>query len=166
MKYFLLFILLLTSGCAAKFEAPPLADIKLENDKPYVLDLSTIAKPEKMNTIWVDENYNETTPENAKYALLTQEEYAKIGQLIKLALTYKELAVQESELVNLKIDTINSLKAYVELERFKAQEYRSFYQEAQNRYLQERHDHKVDKIVDKAIWFTTVAGAIVLAITL
>jgi hypothetical protein len=62
--------------------------------------------------------------DNASYIVLTPKEYGKINTLLKIATTYKKVALEQAELVNIHINTINSLKEFLELERKKSLQYR------------------------------------------
>jgi hypothetical protein len=156
-------MMLFMGACAPKqfvpFQPP---ELTIENTAPYVLDMTTISKPEKLIPIYVDENMKPTTIDKAKFVLLAPSEYAKIGALVKLAETYKMIAIEEASFVNIHIDTINSLKEYVALERQKAIEYRNLWMMSENAYRQEEYRHKMDNRINKATMYLITIGSIVL----
>lgn len=88
------------------------------------MDLSSIKKPERLNPIYVDDNFKEVDVEDAKFILLSPVEFAKIAALAQMVVTYKEVAMEQETLINLHINTINALKEYLELERAKSLQYR------------------------------------------
>lgn len=112
-------------GCAPKqfvpFEPPK---VEFERTPSFVLDTSSIKKPDKLNPMFVDDSFKVVPIEQAKYVVLTPSEYSKIGTIVQIAATYKQIATEEEILINLHINTINSLKEYVELERLKSLQYR------------------------------------------
>jgi hypothetical protein len=127
MKKVILFICLILFfvGCAPKhFEPFQPPEIKFEKTTEYKLDLSPIKKPDKINPIYLDDRFKEVPIEQAKFILLSPQEYAKIGALLEIAITYKKVALEQETLVNLHINTINALKEFLELERQKSLQYR------------------------------------------
>lgn len=155
----ILIILLILSGCSPilveHYEIPPL---EFEEIPEYELDLSNINKPEPINPIYVDDNFKEVPVNKAKYVLLSEEEYAKIGALLELAIGYKDIAKEQVSLVNLRIDQINALRELAELERIKANEYRRMWVDAENQRRVEAHEHAVENA-------TKTAGMVVLGIS-
>jgi len=143
-KYVLyLFLVLLCVGCAPKqFEPFQPPEIKFEKTQEYKLDLSSIKKPEKINPIFVDGNFKEVSIDEAKFVLLTPSEYAKVGAVVQMAVTYKQIAIEEETLINLHINTINALKEYLELERQKSLQYRELWVNAENNYRYEKWEHQ------------------------
>ena len=125
-KYVLyLFLVLLCVGCASKqFEPFQPPEIKFEKTQEYKLDLSSIKKPEKIVPIFVDDNFKEVSIDEAKFVLLSTREYAKVGAIVQMAVTYKQISMEQETLINLHINTINALKEYLEMERQKSLQYR------------------------------------------
>ena len=125
MKKFIFILLIFLIGCGPKefkpFEPP---ELDFNATKPYTLDLSSIQKPDKLQPIYVDKDFNKVPIENASYIVLTPKEYNKINTLLKIATTYKKIALEQEELINIHISTINSLKDFLELERTKSLQYR------------------------------------------
>jgi len=109
-------------GCAPKQFVPmEIPKIQFEQTQEYVLDLSPIdnLKPEMIKPIYVDDNFNIVEKSKATSILLSASEYNKISIILKMAVGYKDIAVKEGELINIKIRTINSLKELLMLEREK-----------------------------------------------
>ena len=148
----LLGILLLPIGCfPPKFipKEPPDLNTKFEPTPPYSIDISKIPKPNKIQPIFVDENFQVVPIEDAKFILLAPSEYAKIAALLKLAKAYKNIIMEQEILVNTNVDIINSLKEYVALERAKAKEYRQLWADSENAYRQEKYAHSLDNAINK-----------------
>lgn len=142
-KYIMyLFLVLLCIGCAPKafvpFEPP---QIQFEKTQEYKLDLSSIKKPEKISPIFVDDNFKEVSVDEAKFVLLSPSEYAKVGAIVQMAVTYKQISTEQETLINLHINTINALKEYLEMERQKSLQYRELWVNAENNYRYEKWEH-------------------------
>lgn len=153
-------------GCAPKEFVPyKPPEIKFEKTPSYELDLTPIQalKPDKIEPIYVDENFKEVSPEEAKFVVLAPREYAKIAAILKIAKAYKDIAKEQEVLINANINIINSLKEYVALEQAKAEEYRKLWADSENAYRQERYEHKVDNAINK-MSFGAVALGVVIAI--
>lgn len=144
-------ILYLSSfGCApAKFIVREPLDVKFDPTAPYSIDLSKIPKPNKLQPMFVDENFQEVALDKAKFILLVPAEYAKIAALVKLAKAYKNIIKEQEILVNTHVDIINALKEYVALEKAKAKEYRQLWADSENAYRQERYAHSLDNAINK-----------------
>lgn len=146
-------ILLLLSNCAPKPFSPPVLEPIHYEKTPYynsTQQINNIPKPEKLKPIYVNLNNNEITilnsSQNATHVMLAPEEYAKVGAVVKLATSYKQIILNTDILINEYIDQINILKETVELERKKAQVYRELWIGAVNMYQQERYDHQMDNL--------------------
>lgn len=160
----LLFIL--TSCAPATFVPREMPQLQFEKTPYYHVDLSNIPKPEAIKPIYVDENFEQTTPDKAKYVLLTAEEYAKIGALLKLCKAYKQVIQQQEVIINSHVDIINSLKEFVELERLKAKEYQNLWADSENAYRHEQYYHKLDNAINKGTFGLLSLGVIVALIAL
>lgn len=167
MRYILLILsVFFINGCMPAFDPDfkPYT-VEFEKTESYSLDLSSIPKPDKMNPIFVDEDFNETSIDNAKYIVLTPKEYSKVGALVKLAKSYKEIAQEQEILINTNVDVINSLKEYVALEQSKAVSYRQLWIDSENAYRTERFEHKFDNVlnsIQKGAIFVIGAALIVI----
>jgi hypothetical protein len=162
MKYLtiLLICICLAIGCAPKQFNPTKPDtVTFEKNDPYVLDLSNTVKPEKMKSIFVNSNFEEVPPENAKYVLLTPEEYSKIPALLRLCKEYKDIAEKQAELVNNEVSKGNDLKEYLVLEQKKRDCYFELWVLSENAYRQERYYHDMDKFYN----YVLIVGVVVLA---
>ena len=163
---FLLALFFLASCAPAKFTPVEPFTPEFQKTPPYTLDLDSIPKPEKIEPVYVDENFKEVTPDKAKFVLLVPKEYAKIAALLKLAKAYKEVAKEQEVLVNLHIDTINALKEYIKLEQYKTKAYLDLYANSENAYRQEVYYHKLDNAINKGTFATIAIGVIVALIAL
>jgi len=166
MKNLIFSILIFMIGCApAPFIPRKPPDIKFEKTVLYVLDLSKIPKPDKLKPIWMDSKFNQVdSPDKASFVVLSPQEYAKVGAIVKLAKNYKSIAKEQETLINIYIDQINALKEYVALEKAKSEEYRNLWIDSENKYRQEVYSHKMDNILYKGVFGIISVGALVLAI--
>ncbi|MFW6173619.1 MAG: hypothetical protein ACOC5T_07735 [Elusimicrobiota bacterium] len=117
--------------------------MEIEETEEYDIDLDKIEKPEKPKPIFVDKDMEEVDdPDDAQFVVFDQEEYAKISAMVKLTGNYKEIILDQEELINTKIDIINSYKEYLKLEIEKSKSYRELWANAENqkRYEQWRSD--------------------------
>jgi len=165
----LLSLLFLISACAPKEFTPYKPQpIHFEKTPIYQLDLSVIQtlKPEKIKPIFVNENFEKVSKDEAKFVVLVPREYAKIAAILKIAKAYKDIAKEQEVLINTQINIINSLKEYVALEQAKAEEYRKLWADSENAYRQERYDHKIDNAINKVTFGAIFTGAIIAIIAL
>lgn len=163
MKKYLWILLIFLIGCGPKeFKPFQPEELNFNATKPYTLDLSSIQKPDKLQPIFVDDDFNEVDIDNAFYIVLTPKEYGKINTLLKIATTYKKVALEQAELVNIHIDTINSLKEFLELERKKSLQYRELWINAENNYRYEKYEHSKDNFINKSGMYLISIGSIIL----
>jgi len=155
---------LFTSCAPAKFTPKTLPNLKFEKTPSYSVDLSSIIKPDKPIYIWMDENFKEVPKDQAKYLILTKKEYAKYVTQLKIKNTYKDIIGQQEILINQYIVTINSLKEYITLEKFKVEEYRQLWIDSENAYRYEKHLHKIDNAINKGMFMSISIGSLVAAI--
>lgn len=168
-RLFIVGILLFSFGCAKQFKAPTF-DIEVEKVNvtpipPYIVDLDSIPKPDKIKPIYVDSDFKQVnTASEAAYVMLVPKEYAKIGQLLKLAKTYKGIVEEQGNLVNHNIDIANGLKEYLALEQEKAEQYKKLWVDSENAYRQEKLDHTMSNLVHRTGMIVITVGAIVVCI--
>jgi hypothetical protein len=136
-------------------------NVTFDPTAPYELDTSKIPKPEVLKPIFVDENFKEVPIDQAKFIILSTEEYAKIAALLKYAKAYKDISKEQEHLINIYIEMINSLKELVALEQAKAAKYREMWADSENAYRQERYAHRLDNAVNKGILGLISIGSIV-----
>lgn len=111
-KWCLIPLMLFILGCSTsfnKFNPDPPTLTKINNLEEYKIDLSKIKKPSKLQPIYVDDNFKEVEIEKAQYIVLTPKEYSKVGFLVQLSSTYKEIIKQEEKLINNNIKQFNHL---------------------------------------------------------
>ena len=108
-------------GCAPKpfepFEPP---SVSFAPTPSYSIDIDSIPKPSPPEPIFLNDKFEEVPPSKATMILLTTEEYSKVGALAKLSAEYRRLIEEQEDLINIKIDTINAFKEYLELEQQKS----------------------------------------------
>lgn len=150
---------------------PP--DLKFDATPPYSIkeDLDSIPKPDRLVPMYVKQT-SETNFEvvgssvEATHILLAPKEYAKVGAVVKLAKTYKELLLTNESMVNTYINEINALKELSALEREKTISYRELWVNSENMYRQERHEHKMDNIINKTNTYMISIGSVILILLL
>jgi len=157
----LVLIFLLPFGCAPpKFIPREPLKVEFDPTPPYSIDLSQIPKPDKLNPVFVDENFKEVPMDQAKFIVLAPAEYAKIAALLKYARAHKDIVKEQEILLNVYIEIINSLKEYLALEQAKAEEYRQLWADSENAYRQERYSHRLDNALNKGLFGIISLGAI------
>ena len=140
------FICILTVGCySKKFEPYSEKDLSFEKQKPYVIDLDSIKKPEKINCQYLDDNYNEVSEDEATYVLLNPEEYSKIGSLLILCKTYKDIIKEQENIININIDKQNMLYDFIILEQEKKNKYKELWAISEDSYRQEKFKNSIDR---------------------
>jgi len=166
-KIILLISLLLCVSCApttfTPFQPPELKFEKTPNfsnqdNLDKIRNIGTI----QFNPLYMNNDYKQVDPNVADFVCLSRQEYKGIGVLIEKTKAYKQLSVDEAGLINIDIDTINSYKEYISLERQKAIEYRELWVNAKNDYLQEQYRHDRDNLYNKISQWLIVIGGIVL----
>ncbi len=160
-----LLLFLLTSCAPAQLKPMQQFNPQFDKTPPYEVSLD-LPKPDKIVPIYLDENFQKTTVDKAKFVLLAPREYAKVGALVKLAKNYKAIAKEQQVLVNVHIDTINALKEYVELERAKSIAWQELAVHYQNAYNMEAYYHKLDNAIHKGMFAVITIGAIIALIAL
>lgn len=134
-------------------------------------ELDKIPKPEPIKRMYV-KKVDETTYEivadkaEATHIMLAPSEYAKVGAVVKLAKTYKELAIDQEALVNTYIEQINALKELYAMEQRKSEVYRELWISSENAYRREKWEHDWDNRLHKAGLYGITIGAVVVMLLL
>lgn len=167
----LLFIFLfLIVGCApAPFKPFTPPQIKFDKLGPYDVQkiLDQIPKPSKLVPIYAKINGDKITelPESkrseATDILLVPKEYAKVAGLVKLAVTYKSIAIEQGNLINTYIAQINALRELVSIERKKSIMYKELWADSENAYRQEKYAHNRDNLINRTGMYVITMGSIV-----
>lgn len=163
---------LLCSCAPAKFEPYRPPEIKYDKLEDYDVQslLANIPKPEKLEPIYVKLdgiNITKVSKEEATHILLAPKEYAKVGGVVKLATTYKEIAIEQETLINTYIAQINSLREMIVLERQKALLYRELWVDSENAYRQEKYEHDRDNALNRTgMYIITIGSIIAIALAL
>lgn len=134
-------------------------------------DLDKIPKPEPIKRMYVkkldDVTYQIVTVKaEATHIMLAPSEFAKVGALVKLAVAYKELAIDQEALVNTYIEQINALKELYAMEQRKSEVYRELWISSENAYRQEKWEHDWDNRLHKAGLYAITIGSIVVMLLL
>lgn len=167
-KWIVLFMILLLGGfiigCGPTkvdpFKPKPISFNKTEE---YKVNLDKVEKPDPIQPIYVKEkegSIKKVPKENATMVLLPQQEYKKVSALLEVAHGYKKIAKKQEDLVNLKIDEINSLKEYIALERKKSNQYREMWINSENKYREEKWNHEWDNKINKIGTYIITIGSI------
>lgn len=170
----ILVCLFLFTSCAPEllkpYEPP---ELKFEETPQYSIkdDLDKIEKPKPIQRLYakkVGEDSFEILPssEGADFIVLAPKEYAKVGAVVKLAKTYKEIVLDQEKLVNTYVDQINALKELVALEQKKSQMYRELWITSENAYRQEAYEHKWDNRINKTGMYAVTLGSVILLLLL
>jgi hypothetical protein len=182
MGKYIIVLFIITSllyGCSTK-PAPcidylvPFSNSTLEKEKPFSIqgELDKLNKPEKPEPIYlnIDSTNNSikiTNPNDATHVAYSDLEYNKIVKILILTNKYKEIIKLEQDLINIKIDQINSLKELLILEQQKSRLYYHLYETYYTLYHEEMSSHKMDNLVNKAgLYLISIGSIILLAIGL
>ena len=188
MKNFfvLIFLPILLIGCQT-FEPPEIQELTFEKTEYYNPNLD-LPKPDsppqpifvkvldnglstKDNTIPGTEVQNKTfivvdNYEDADHILFSESDYSKVGAVVRLAVTYKEITKEQVVLINTYIDQINALKELSSIERKKTQSYAEMWYNSEEAFRSERRSHRIDNTVNKGMWLGTVGAFSVLLFAL
>lgn len=145
----LLFLINCSTAPMAYKEIPKL---EFERTPSYTIDLDDIKKPDAPKVKYGRYNSNgllsilesDSDINSNDVIIFDTEEYKKIGQVVVLTTTYKNIIKQQEVLINQKIEIENSLKEFVELERLKTKEYADLWVDTVNMYELEKRDHNWD----------------------
>ena len=162
-------MIVLMTGCApAEFKPFKPPEIYYDRVDPYDIQitLDSIPKPSKLQPMYAVINEDKiqiVTKESHKatHIVLMPKEYAKVGGLVKLAGTYKKIAIEQELLINTYIDQINALREMVKLEREKSIMYRELWVQSENAYRQEVAEHKRDNWMNRTAMYIITIGSIV-----
>jgi len=166
-------ILFIISCAPPQFKPFKPEPMKFDKTDPYSVQeyLNSLPKPEPLKRIYVkkvDDTTYQTVQnkEEATHIMLAPSEYAKVGAVVKLAKTYKELAIDQELLMNTYIDQINALKELLVMEQRKAEVYRELWISSENAYRYEAWEHKWDNRLHKAGLYGITLGSIVIFLLL
>jgi hypothetical protein len=174
MRLFIVVILFLLPSCTpAKFQPfiPP--TIEFESTVPYSIkeNIESLPKPEKLKKIWVkavevDGNrvFVNTSSKEGTHLLLTKNEYAKVGVLVKRSIALKEIALEQENLINFYIDQLNSVKSLFALESKKSSHYRELWVASENAFRKEKAQHKLDNWINRVSMYLITVGSIIVLI--
>jgi hypothetical protein len=147
--------------------------IKFDESPTYSIqkDLDKIPKPDPVKRIYVkkvtDKAFEVVANKvEATHIMLAPKEYAKVGAVVKLAKTYKELVLEQEALINTYIDQINALKELYAMEQRKAEVYRELWISSENAYRQEKWEHKWDNRIHKTGLYGVTIGAVIIFLLL
>jgi hypothetical protein len=170
----LLIIGMFIVSCApASFKPFKAEPIKFEETPSYSVqeEIDKIPKPEPLKRMFVkkiDDTTYQVVANRAEgtHVMLAPSEYAKIGALVKLTKTYKQLVLDQEKLVNTYIEQINALKELLAMEQRKSEVYRELWISSENAYRYEKWEHDWDNRIHKTGLYAITIGAIVVALLL
>lgn len=154
------------NGCAPapyKPFTPP--KVEFEKTPAYVLDLSSLKKPDKPNYVMLDAGMRPITSENpgeAKYLAFSKSEFKKIMALSAAYNDQREMLESHGDLVNVYISEINALKELLAVREQIINQYIELYTMSENAYRQERYEHKWDNAESKIVQILMAAGLVLL----
>jgi hypothetical protein len=147
--------------------------IKFDKTEPYSVqeELDKIPKPDPIVRMYVKKITDKTfevvaNKAEATHIMLAPSEYAKVGAVVKLAKTYKELVIDQEALVNTYIEQINALKELYAMEQRKAEVYRELWISSENAYRQEKWEHDWDNRLHKTGLYAITFGSIIVMLLL
>ena len=163
----------LVASCApAQFTPFTPPEIKFEKTEMYEIQesLNTIPKPSKLKPLYViinGDNFIQSSRDQATHILLVPKEYAKVGGLVKLAKTYKQIVIEQEGIINSYIEANNALKELLALERQKVLMYREMWVDSENAYRQEKYYHDRDNYINRTgMYIITIGSIIAIALAL
>lgn len=167
----LLTILFCCVACGPKqFKPAELPKIEFNATSEYHLDLDKIQKPEKIvpqfaklsgnNLVFVSDS------KEATHVVLVPQEYAKISEIINLAITYKSITKEQEVLINMYISQVNSLKELIAVQQETTKQYRELWIAAENSYRYEQYIHNQDNMYNKFFNIITLGGIALVAFAL
>ena len=175
MKRILLLILIgifIVSCAPAPFKPFKPEPIAFEETMPYSVqeDLDKIPKPDPIKRMYVkkidDTSYQIVEKAEATHVMLAPSEFAKVGAVVKIAIAYKELAIDQEALVNTYIEQINALKELYAMEQRKSEVYRELWISSENAYRHEKWEHDWDNRLHKTGLYAITIGAVVVMLLL
>jgi len=165
--YMILFLVLLVSCAPKAFTPYKPPDLKLNETPPYSIkkDLDNLQSPDKLVPIYIKKTDDELSYivvgsiEEGTHILLAPKEYAKVGAIVKLTRTYKEIVLVNETIINTYIDEINALKELSALEREKVISYREL-------WVNSKYEHKTDNMINRSGMYIISIGSILLLLLL
>lgn len=151
VKLLLPLLLFLFVGCSSfhevSFSPPPSFPVPDElqplNFKYPEMEIET-AEP-----IFLDKNFDITNKEHAAFVAFGPEQFKKIVKLKQAFSSQKDILLEQKQLLNSYIAQINGSNRIIQLKDQQIKEIYSMYQTAELNYKQEKHDHKMDSILDR-----------------
>jgi hypothetical protein len=134
-------------------------------------ELDKIPKPAPIKKMYVKSIGEKTfevvaNKEEATHIMLAPSEYAKVGAVVKLAVIYKEIVIDQEALVNTHVGQINALKELLVMEQRKAEVYRELWISSENAYRLEKWEHNWDNRIHKSGLYGITIGSIVIFLLL
>lgn len=173
IAYLLLIVVLLEAGCSPPTVNPVIPNkTEFEKTPSYTIKdkLDSMPKPTQLVLTYVKVYGNKVVkvdnPADADMVLFSFEEIRKVTALKELAISYKDIILNQEVLINNYIATINSLKELLAIKDAIIQQYATMYANSENAYLRERYEHGKDNLINKIFFYTTSLGAVVLALVL
>jgi len=129
-------------------------DVKLEESIENSLQATPIILTDN-SVVFVED------PAEATHVIYTQEQFSKNADIVTLAMAYRDIIYGQQDLVNVHIDTVNSLKELAELERQKVLLYRELWVDSERMYKDEHKIRMRESLVSSVkLWAVTI-GSIV-----
>ena len=163
----ILLVTFVVASCApAEFKPWTPPEIVFEPTELYDIQeaLARIPKPEKLKPLYVSmqgDTVTQVSRDQATHILLVPQEYAKVGAVVKLAKTYKQIVIEQEGIINSYIEANNALKELLALERQKVLMYREMWVDSENAYRQEKYLHDRDNLINRTGMTLITIGAII-----
>jgi hypothetical protein len=170
MKHYLI-LLIFFWGCGAqlidKHEVPQRVVVK-EVPKHDVEELlAKIPAPEAPKRIFAVKEgdcFRATDKSKATHTIFSAEEYLKIDLLVTRTVGFKNIIIEQGNLVNSYIDRINSLGRLYSTEEELCTLYYNRWVESENAYRVEAYNRKIDNIINRTFMYVITIGSIILLI--
>ena len=169
---------LFITGCATKESLEtyePLSIAKFDPIEEYKLDLSKLDEKNEdaisgiLSTplyakVGDDGSLNIVFDESeANAVILYSENYAKISDIVEISEGYKNIAIQQSELIKVKDETIKSLQQLVLLQQESKNIYRDNFIMANKMFLQENKLRNKERILSDVRFVSTSIGFLIIS---
>lgn len=171
MKKIFLCSLIFLCGCATTFKPVEIKPLELTQTAEYSVDLSKLdtqlKEASNFNVMYgimdSDGNINITEDDtNATHVILAPEDYSKTVDITDLSIAYRDVVKGQEALMNVHIDTINSLKELLRLERTRAQILNDAWMNSEQMFNEEKKARSRDNLFHEFRFWGTVIGSTVL----
>jgi len=171
MRYLIgLAMVCLIGGCATspvKEIDKQLPELQFSKSEVYVLDTSKLIDPDAPNFIMMVMDKNglraATDTETPTHIMMLQEDLVKVEAMIDVKNAYQDIANSQATLINIERDKVDALKEMLQLERQSRILERNLRLGVEDILKQERKDHRLDNILNRATLIAIGLGGVAIA---